>query len=139
MIRVSALLAIAVMTACGAPEVRTEGTVTSTPAEEPVTSTSKGPLTRSEASRGTNAVSCDDSLETDRMPASYPGDADFWIEALVFGASDGPQARKTPTPGRASATEDGCHVSLFQNSVLRQESTDAGPSPAGMRALQNRE
>ena len=73
MIRSLAFLAMAVATACGAPEVREDRAATSPPGGDGRTPT---------------PTECDDSLALDPMRESPTDDPDYWIEALVFGASE---------------------------------------------------
>jgi len=73
MIRPFALLVMVVTTACGAPEVRTEWIDPLSPAAESMT-----PI----------AIGCDDLLVGKSTHERPSDDPDYWLEALVFGASN---------------------------------------------------
>jgi hypothetical protein len=73
MIRVLMFLVMAVATACGAPEARDDQAAPSSPGGD---------------SRTPTPVGCDVSLAADPTRERHSDDPDYWIDALVFGASD---------------------------------------------------
>lgn len=72
MFRSLALMVLVVTTACGASGVRTERAAPPSPAGE---------------GRIPTPFECDESPAPDPIHERRPDDPDYWIEALVFGAS----------------------------------------------------
>jgi len=122
MIRETVLTALALTTACGAPEIGDAPAAHESPGHSTESATVEASPTPRDESRHTDGVGCGDGRVTGHVQAPNMKDTSYWIEALVFGAG--------------AVTDDGADV--HPGSAAGQPAPGAPGLPGGEPPDQNR-